>query len=98
MRLTLSTIAALISIVVLDCQLNVINGIYVFDKSTKEAGTTIRHQGHDEIVVDLNCMFTKFDFKGNSTVKIGSEGGDVVSSYVIDKDYVRIKGASSISY
>ena len=95
MRSTLSTLVLVISILVLGCKSNELNGIYVCDKSLKKKDTTITHQGYNEITLDLTCMFTHFDFKGNSTVKIGTQGGDIVSSYVVDKNYVRIKGTGS---
>lgn len=72
-----------------------INGIYVCDQTLKKADTTIHNGSHDEVQIDLTCAITQFDFKGNTTVEIKTQGGSVVSSYIIDKDYIRIKGTGS---
>ena len=88
-------VTVFLSMLVLGCKTNGISGVYVCDKSTKNADTTILQEGHAERIMDQTCIFTQFEFVGSNTVKIGTESGEVVSSYVVDKDYVRIKGSGS---
>ena len=93
-RILFSTII-LLSFFALGCKTNHLSGVYVCDQSSKKADTIIHRGNHDEGFIDLTCTFTAIDFKGESTVEINMANGKFVSSYIIDKDYVRIKGTGS---
>jgi hypothetical protein len=95
MRRILFITIVLLSLFALSCKTNHLSGVYVCDQSSKKADTTIHHGNSDEVFIDFTCTFTAFDFKGNSTVEINMANGNVASSYVVDKDYVRIKGTGS---
>lgn len=88
-------LSVLIFIALSACTTHKISGTYICDQSLKKANTTIHQGGHTEVTIDLTCAITQFNFKGNTTVEITTLGGAVVSSYVIDKDYIRIKGTGS---
>lgn len=77
------------------CTNNSIRGVYVCDNSNKKPDTTTRSMDYTEVFIDLTCTVTTFDFKGKSTVEMILPNGKVVSSYVIDEDYIRIKGTGS---
>ena len=91
----ISSIIIIIALLIVGCASNNLSGVYVCDKSGKKNDTTIKNEGYNEIVMDYTCRFTQLDFKGNNTVVIGTAGGEVISSYVIAKEYVRIKGTGS---
>jgi hypothetical protein len=84
-----------ISVLATGCKTNNLKGIYVCNQSAKKTDTIIHHKTYDEAFIDFTCIFTEFDFKGNNSVVIRMANGDFTSSYVIDKDYVRIKGTGS---
>lgn len=88
-------LSVLIFIALSACTNNKISGIYICDQSHKKTDTTIHHGSFDQIILDLTCAITQFNFKGNTTVEVTTQGGAVVTSYVIDKDYIRIKGSGS---
>ena len=92
MNQTLFTLAIMLSIATISCNSNSLNGIYVCDASQKKADTTIRHETYDESTMDLTCAISELNFKGNSTVLIKVAKNEVTTSYVIDKEYLRIKG------
>ena len=85
----------LISFFAVSCRTHALSGVYVCDQSTKKADTTIHHGSSDETFMDFTCEVTEFDFAGNSSVVMKMANGSVASSYVIDKNYVRIKGTGS---
>ena len=87
--------AFIISTFTISCNTNTISGVYVCDQSGKKPDTTIQHESYDQIKVDLTCLIQEIDFKGKSTVSMKMKGGESVSSYVLDGNYVRIKGDGS---
>ena len=95
MKQHLIPLAVLISIFAFSCKSNKLTGVYVCDHSKKKADTAIQREGYTDITTDLTCMISELEFVGNSTVKMGTNGGTVVSSYVIDKNFIRIKGSVS---
>ena len=84
-----------LSALFLSCKTNSISGIYICDQSNKKSDTTIHHETYDESTIDLTCVVEEYNFKGNSTVSIKMKNGEINSSYVIDKEYIRIKGDKS---
>lgn len=67
-------------------------GIYVCDKSNKKADTTVHYKNNDVGYLDLTCMCEQIEFKGNSTVVLTlSDKQQYPTSYVVDKEYIRIK-------
>lgn len=95
MKRLLLTSVLFITINLISCKTNSISGVYVCDQSNKKQDTTIHHDTYDESTIDLTCVISAFDFKGNSTVSIKLKGAEMFSSYVIDKEYIRIKGDKS---
>lgn len=87
---TLSTM-----LIIVGCKTNNMSGVYVCDQSQKKADTTINHGNSVEAFLDLTCTIEELDFKGNSTVELKMKNGPIVTSYVVDKDYVRIKGSGA---
>lgn len=85
----------LIAIAIIGCKSNSVQGIYVCDASKKKADTTIKHETYSEHTIDMTCVISELDFKGNSTVTIKLENGQITSSYIIDNGFVRIKGEKS---
>ena len=77
------------------CRTNKLRGVYTCDQSNKKPDTTIHHENYDEAFMDLTCTLKEIDFKGGSTVTIKIGESQVTSSYVIDNEYVRIKGSGS---
>ena len=71
------------------------SGVYVCDQSQKKQDTTIRRGNNVEAFLDLTCTIEALDFKGNSTVELKLKNGPIVTSYVVDKDYIRIKGSGA---
>ena len=85
----------MLSLILLSCKTNSISGIYICDQSNKKADTTNHHGTYDESTIDFTCVIEEYNFKGNSTVLIKMKNGEVVSSYIIDKEFIRIKGDKS---
>jgi hypothetical protein len=77
------------------CASNNITGVYVCDQSQKKPDSTIHHQYNVERFVDLTCTIQELDFKGNTTVELKLPNGPLVTSYVTDKGYIRVKGSGS---
>lgn len=74
------------------CKSHDMNGRYVCDLSQKKE-VTAREKANTQInIADLTCAFREFEFKGNSTVAVKMESGEMFSSYVIDKNFIRITG------
>lgn len=71
------------------------SGVYICDQSQKKAVTTINHGNTVEKFIDLTCTIEELDFKGKSTVVLKMKNGPIVTSYVVDKDYIRIKGSGA---
>ena len=90
-----STLLALILTSILACTNKNISGIYVCEDSNKKADTTIHHGTYDEVHINATCILSEIDFKGSTTVQLTVSGSQIASSYVIDKDYIRIKGTGS---
>ena len=42
--------------------------------------------------MDFTCIIEEVDFKGDSTVQLKMSNGPFVTSYVKDKDYIRVNG------
>ncbi|GAA4737461.1 hypothetical protein [Flavisolibacter ginsenosidimutans] len=95
MRQFYSHVTLLICLFAVGCGPNSLSGTYVCDQSKKKADTTIHHSSSDETYMDFTCTVTEFEFAGNSSVVMKMPNGNVASSYVIDKNYVRIKGSGS---
>ncbi|MBL7740788.1 MAG: hypothetical protein JNK14_16330 [Chitinophagaceae bacterium] len=95
MKQILSIATLLLTTLALSCKTNNLDGLYVCDLSNKKADTTIRQGGQTEVFLDYTCTISEIDFKGSSTVTMKMGNGEVASSYVIDNDYVRIKGTGS---
>lgn len=95
MRLFYFPVTLLVCLFTVGCRSNSLSGAYVCDQSKKKADTTIRHNTFDEIFLDFTCTVTEFYFAGNSSVVMKMPNGNVASSYIIDKNYVRIKGHGS---
>ncbi len=95
MRQVLSYFTLSILIIVIGCKTNNMSGVYVCDQSQKKADTTINHGNTVEKFLDLTCTIEELDFKGNSTVVLKMENGPIVTSYVVDKDYIRVKGSGA---
>ena len=86
----------LIALLTLGCsRTHSLSGGYVCDQSKKKADTTIHHSSYDETFADFTCSVKEFDFVGNNSVVMKMANATVTSSYVIDKNYVRIKGTGS---
>lgn len=62
---------------------------------TKKPDTTIKHGNTVESFIDVTCIIEELDFKGNSTVELKMKNGPIVTSYLVDKDYVRVKGSGT---
>jgi hypothetical protein len=71
------------------------SGVYVCDQSQKKADSTIKHGDSVETFIDFTCIIQELDFKGNSTVELKMKNGPMATSYVVDKDYIRIKGTGA---
>ncbi len=95
MRQLLSYFAFFLLLFVIGCKTNNMSGIYVCDQSQKKADSTINHGGNVEAFIDLTCTIQELDFKGNSTVELKMKNGPLVTSYVVDKEYVRVKGSGA---
>ena len=95
MRQAFSYFTLSILVIVIGCKTNNMSGVYVCDQSQKKADTTIKHGNNDEAFIDLTCTIEELDFKGNSTVELKMKNGSMVTSYVVDKDYIRIKGSGA---
>jgi hypothetical protein len=81
-----------IAVNVMGCNDNHPSGIYVCDKSNKKADTTIHYKNNDVGYLDLTCVCDQIEFKGNSTVVLTLTGKQQYpTSYVVDKEYIRIK-------
>lgn len=81
-----------IAINLIGCKDDHPSGIYVCDKSNKKADTTIHYKNNDVGYLDLTCICEQIEFKGNSTVVLILSGQQQYpTSYVVDKEYVRIK-------
>lgn len=78
---------------IVGCKTNNMNGIYVCDQAQKKADTTIKYGDNVERFMDLTCIIQELDFKGNSTVELKMNNGQLVTSYIVDKEYIRIKGS-----
>jgi hypothetical protein len=87
------TLSIMVSIV--GCKTNDMSGVYVCDQSQKKADTTINHGNSVDESMDLTCTIQALDFKGDSTVELKMKNGPIVTSYIIDKDYIRIKGSGA---
>mgnify|MGYP006197819391 CR=1 FL=1 len=61
----------------------------------KKADTTINHGSNIESFFDLTCTIEELDFKGGSTVELKMKNGAFVTSYIIDENYIRIKGSGA---
>jgi hypothetical protein len=95
MKQVFLSVTVILTILALGCRSNHLNAVYVCDQSNKKADTTIQHGTYDEAYIDVSCIVIEFDFKGNSTVAIRMVNGQIFSSYIIDKEYVRIKADKS---
>ena len=95
MRQVLSYFTLSFLVIVIGCKTNSISGVYVCDQSQKKADTTINHGSNVEAFIDLTCTIEELDFKGNSTVQLKMKNGQIATSYVVDKDYIRIKGSGA---
>lgn len=95
MRQVLSYFTSSILVIVIGCKTNNMSGVYICDQSQKKADTTINHGNTVEKFLDLTCTIEELDFKGNSTVVLKMENGPIVTSYVVDKDYIRVKGSGA---
>lgn len=70
-------------------------GVYVCDQSQKKADSTVKHGSTVETFFDATCAIEELDFKGNTTVELKMKNGSMVTSYVVDKEYIRIKGSGA---
>lgn len=95
MRQVLSYFTLSILVIVTGCKTNNMSGVYICDQSQKKTDTTINHGNTVEKFIDLTCTIEELDFKGKSTVVLKMENGPIVTSYVVDKDYIRIKGSGA---
>ena len=95
MRQVLSYFTLSILVIVIGCKTNNMSGVYICDQSQKKTDTTINHGNTVEKFLDLTCTIEELDFKGNSTVVLKMENGPIVTSYVVDKDYIRVKGSGA---
>jgi hypothetical protein len=86
---------AIIFLILSGCISKKLSGLYVCDNSKTKKDTIVDKGDYSEITMNLDCMITQFDFIGNSTVNIGTYSGNVASSYIVDKKYVRIKGSGA---
>ena len=95
MKQILSITTLLLTMFALSCKTNSLDGIYVCDLSDKKADSLIHYW-------DTAGLVREIEFKGNSNVtmkvKIGESAAEVVSSYIIENDYVRIKGRDADMY
>ncbi|HMJ46415.1 MAG TPA: hypothetical protein VK498_03755 [Ferruginibacter sp.] len=100
MRLLFST-AFFVALSMIGCKPNHLEGVYACIKLPLKPG---QYETHRDTVygknnapnivdyIDTRCLIERLDFKGNSTVVVKLANGEMPTSYVIDKDYVRIKG------
>jgi hypothetical protein len=95
MKSVLFNFTLLIMVIVVGCKSNTMSGVYVCDQSQKKQDSTVYHGNSSGSFMDLTCTIEEINFKGNSTVELKMKNGQVVTSYVIDKDYVRIKGTGA---
>ncbi len=95
MRQVLFYFVLFVLVVVVGCKSNTISGVYMCDQSQKKADTTINHGSNVERFIDLTCTIEELDFKGNSTVELKMTNGPFVTSFVVDKEYIRIKGTGA---
>ena len=66
------------------------SGIYVCDKSKKRSDTTGQQKNIIDVSAALTCICQQFEFKGNSTVVLTVAGQQYATSYVLDKEFLRI--------
>lgn len=95
MKQVLSFVTLTLFILCSGCNTNNISGVYICDQSQKKTDTTIHRENSVESFMDLTCIIQEIDFKGNSTVELKMANGPIVTSYVTDKDYIRVKGSGS---
>lgn len=95
MRHLLSLFVFFLSAFIVGCNTNSMSGIYVCDQSQKKADSTIVQGGNVDAFIDLTCTIQELDFKGNSTVELRMKNGPIVTSYVVDKEHVRVKGSGA---
>lgn len=88
--LTLSIVVTIVS-----CKTNNMSGVYLCDKSQKKADSVISNKSKVETFIDLTCLIEALDFKGNNTVQLKMKNGPIITSYVVDKHYIRIKGSGA---
>lgn len=77
------------------CKRTQMRGLYVCDVSQKKPETRTISKGNVHIEMDITCMIESLDFKGDSSVLITMNGSGVASSYVVDGEYIRIKGTGA---
>jgi hypothetical protein len=95
MRRIFSYFILSILVIVIGCKTNTMSGVYVCDQSQKKSDTTIKHGSTVETFIDVTCIIEELEFKGNSTVELKMKNGPIVTSYVVDKDYIRVKGSGT---
>ena len=93
MRQVLSYFVFFLLVFIVSCKTNNLSGIYVCDQSQKKADSTINNGNNVEVFTDLTCIIQEIDFKGKSTVELRMKNGPFVTSYVVDNEFVRVKGS-----
>jgi hypothetical protein len=95
MKQLLSSFMVILLIVCAGCSSNSMSGVYVCDQSQKKGDSIVRRDSIHEAYLDFTCMIESLDFKGNSTVELRTKDGPSATSYIVDKDYVRIRGTEA---
>jgi hypothetical protein len=95
MKYILSFFTLFFLMIVIGCRSSYISGVYVCDQSQKKADTIIHQGSRDDIYLDVTCAMEELDFKRDKTVEIKLENGSFLTSYLVNKDDIIIKGTGS---
>src|SRR5215218_5864881 len=85
----------MLAAIMLSCNANKMNGVYVCDESQKTGEKTETRGATVYTTLDFTCFLESIDFKGASTVELRTNNGSIGTSYVVDEDFVRIKGSGA---
>lgn len=77
------------------CNRTQVRGLYTCDASQKKPTTKTISKGNVNIEMDITCMIESLHFKGDSSVLLTMNGAGVATSYVMDGEYIRIKGTGA---
>lgn len=92
MKLILVLVGLSLTMILFGCGSNPLNGVFVCEK-VKEKGTKKKKKLNllNLFIGDDDCLYTQLEFKGNNTVVVTAAGQEFASTYIMDKEYLRIK-------